>query len=124
MRHHLLQALIIHGLVLLPLSLALAGEADVIDVRVRAGGDGTYRFDVTVRSNDTGWDYYADAFEILAPDDTLLGRRILHHPHENEQPFTRSLGNVEIPPEIGEVTVRARHNPAGYDGETLTVTLP
>lgn len=111
---------------LAPLALvpSFAGEADVIDVQVRASGDGTYRFEVTIRSNDTGWEYYADAFEVLAPDGTLLGRRILHHPHENEQPFTRSLGNVGIPPEIDEVTVRARHKPAGYDGETLTVTLP
>jgi hypothetical protein len=59
---------------------AFAGEADVIDVKVRSAGGGAYDFDVTIRSNDTGWEHYADAFEVLAPDGTLLGQRILLHP--------------------------------------------
>jgi hypothetical protein len=103
---------------------AFAGEADVIDVKVSRGGDARYNFDVTIRSNDRGWDHYADAFEILAPDGTLLGRRILLHPHVEEQPFTRDLYGVEIPPDLGQVTIRARHRPAGYDGEVLTIDLP
>ncbi|MGE0718873.1 MAG: hypothetical protein AB7P02_25735 [Alphaproteobacteria bacterium] len=103
---------------------ASSGAADVIDARVTARGGGLYDFDVTIRSNDTGWDYYADAFEVLAPDGTLLGRRVLLHPHETEQPFTRDLYGVAIPDEVREVTIRARHKPAGYDGATLTVTLP
>jgi hypothetical protein len=36
---------------------------------------GSYRFDVTVRHADTGWDHYADAWDILTPDGTLLGSR-------------------------------------------------
>lgn len=63
----------------------------MIDVKVRRGAAGTYDFDVTVKSVDKGWEYYADAFELLAPDGKLLGRRILLHPHETEQPFTRDL---------------------------------
>jgi hypothetical protein len=103
---------------------ALAGEADVIDVEVRSAGGNTYDFDVTIRSNDTGWEHYADAFEVLAPDGTLLGQRILMHPHVDEQPFTRDLHGVEIPQGIGQVIIRARHKPKGYDGETMTVDLP
>ncbi|HJT14441.1 MAG TPA: hypothetical protein VJ790_17600 [Dongiaceae bacterium] len=102
---------------------ALAGEADVIDVRVRSAGAETYDFDVTIRSNDTGWQHYADAFEVLAPDGTLLGQRILLHPHVEEQPFTRDLYGVKIPRKIEEVTVRARHKPKGYDGASMTVPL-
>jgi hypothetical protein len=103
---------------------AAAGEADVIDARVTRTAEGLYNFDVTVRSNDTGWDYYADAFEVVAPDGGVLGRRVLLHPHESEQPFTRDLYGVAIPDGIGEVTIRARHKPKGYDGATLTVALP
>jgi hypothetical protein len=103
---------------------ALAGEADVIDVKVRSAGGAAYDFDVTIRSNDTGWDHYADAFEVLAPDGTLLGQRVLLHPHVEEQPFTRDLHGVEIPPGIDQVTIRARHKPKGYDGETMTIALP
>jgi hypothetical protein len=103
---------------------ALAGEADVIDVKVRSAGGAAYDFDVTIRSNDTGWNHYADAFEVLAPDGTLLGQRVLLHPHVEEQPFTRDLHGVEIPPGIDQVTIRARHEPKGYDGETMTIALP
>jgi hypothetical protein len=103
---------------------ALAGEADVIDVKVRSAGGTAYDFDVTIRSNDTGWDHYADAFEVLAPDGTLLGQRVLLHPHVEEQPFTRDLHGVEIPQGIEQVTVRARHKPKGYDGEVVTAPLP
>lgn len=103
---------------------ALAGEADVVDVKVRRKSSGTYDFDVTVKSVDKGWHHYADAFEVLAPDGALLGRRILYHPHETEQPFTRDLRGVKIPPGVTRVTVRARHRPKGYDGATLSVALP
>lgn len=103
---------------------ATAGEADVVDVKVRAAAPRVCDFDVTVRSVDKGWNYYADAFEVLAPDGRLLGRRDLLHPHETEQPFTRELYGVRIPSGIHEVTVRARHKPRGYDGATKTVNLP
>jgi len=103
---------------------ALAGEADVVDVKVRRNSTGTYDFDVTVRSVDKGWNHYADAFEVLGPDGKVLGRRILYHPHETEQPFTRDLYGVRIPASVTHVTVRARHKPKGYDGETLRIALP
>ncbi|MGW8270786.1 MAG: hypothetical protein ACWGNS_10060 [Burkholderiales bacterium] len=105
-------------------AVALAGEADVVAVKPTREQNGTWRFDVTVKSNDRGWDYYADAFEVLTPEGVLLGRRILFHPHETEQPFTRELSGVKIPPEVHKVVVRARHKPRGYDGVTMTIELP
>lgn len=101
-----------------------AGEADVIDVKVSRSAPGTYDFDVTIRSVDKGWEHYADAFEVLSPDGKVLGRRVLVHPHETEQPFTRELHGVRIPPGVARVTVRARHKPKGYDGKTLEVAVP
>ncbi|MGE0875807.1 MAG: hypothetical protein AB7O31_14180 [Burkholderiales bacterium] len=103
---------------------AAARDADVVDVKVSRGASGTFNFDVTVKSVDKGWDYYADAFEVLAPDGSLLGRRVLLHPHETEQPFTRDLHGVKIPPGVAKVTVRARHKPAGYGGKSMEVALP
>jgi hypothetical protein len=102
---------------------ARAGEADVVDVQASRGGDGSWRFDVTVRHADTGWDHYADAFEVVAPDGTLLATRTLLHPHVDEQPFTRSLSGVEIPDGTSEVTVRAHDKIDGYGGAEVTVTL-
>ncbi len=101
-----------------------AGKANVTDVEVTQTGTDTFRFTVTIASEETGWDYYADAFEIVGPDGDVLATRTLHHPHVDEQPFTRSLTGVNIGPDIDEVTVRAHHHPEGYDGRTMTVTLP
>jgi hypothetical protein len=109
---------------LLSAHTAFGGEADVVDVKVRRNASGTYDFDVTVQSVDKGWDYYADAFEVLGPDGKVLGRRILLHPHETEQPFTRGLYGVAIPAGVKQVTVRARHKRKGYDGEAMKVRLP
>ena len=66
----------------------------------------SWRFDVTLAHPDTGWDHYADGWEVLLPDGTQVGYRKLLHPHENEQPFTRSLSGITIPDDITSVTVR------------------
>ncbi len=103
---------------------ATAGEADVIDVTVSEQSQGVYRFSVTVAHADTGWDHYADRWEVVAPDGTILGTRTLLHPHENEQPFTRSLSGVVVPPGIESVTVRAHDNVHEFGGAEMTVPLP
>ena len=69
-------------------SPAVAGEADVLHVEVSRGMDRLYNFEVTVEHADTGWDHYADKWEILDDKDVVLGTRILYHPHVDEQPFT------------------------------------
>ena len=102
---------------------ALAGGADVLEVRI-SGGDGRYSFSVTVRHDDTGWDHYADRWEVVAPDGTILGTRVLLHPHVNEQPFTRSQSGIVIPSDIDSVTVRAHDSVHGFGGAEVTVTVP
>lgn len=103
---------------------AYAGEADVVDVKVRMTGSNTYSFDVTVSHADEGWKHYADQWDVVAPDGTVLGTRTLYHPHEDEQPFTRSLSGVRIPESIKKVTVRAHDSVHGYGGKTATVLVP
>ena len=101
-----------------------AGEADVLNVAVRSTSDGKFHFSVTVRHGDIGWKHYADAFEIVDPKGKVLGTRVLLHPHETEQPFTRSLGGVRVPAGIEAVDVRARDKVHGLGGETMRVKLP
>ena len=116
--------------ILLAAALALAAPAaqadtaDVVGVEVSAEGDGAFRFEVTIRSEETGWDKYADRWEVLGPQGDILGARVLHQPHVEEQPFTRSLGGVAIPEGVGQVTVRAHDSADGYGGDEMTVTLP
>ena len=92
---------------LLMASPVFAGEVEIVDVTATPSGN-TWRFDVTLRHADTGWDHYADGWEVLTPDGVSLGYRTLAHPHVNEQPFTRSLSGVEIPAELQSVRIRAR----------------
>ena len=102
---------------------ALAGEADIVGVKVHKGADGIFGFDVTVRHEDTGWEHYADKWDIVGPKGKVLGTRILAHPHEREQPFTRFLGGVVIPADIKTVTVRAHDKVHGYGGREMRVEL-
>jgi hypothetical protein len=105
-------------------SAAQAGEADVLAVQALPDGEGRWRFNVTVAHADEGWDHYADKWEVLTPDGTVLDTRVLLHPHESEQPFTRSLGGVAIPAGIERVTVRAHDSVHGLGGAEAAVALP
>ena len=117
-------AIVTFTIVALAAHLALAGQADVMDVKVSLTSGGTYRFDVTINHMDEGWEHYDDTFEIVSPDGRVLGKRVLAHPHVNEQPFTRSLSGVDIPDDIKEVTVRAHDKIHGLGGAIKRIKLP
>lgn len=105
-------------------SLAKAGEADVLNVVAKQTAPGIFSFNVTVKHDDDGWDHYADKWDILDPDGNILGTRVLHHPHDNEQPFTRSLSSVDISDEIQSVIVRAHDSVHAYGGAEFKLELP
>ena len=105
-------------------SAAWADEADVVETRITSTSTGTYSFDVTVRHADTGWDHYANKWDIVGPDGAILGTRVLHHPHVSEQPFTRGLNDVKIPPGIDQVTIRAHDSVHGYGGREISIAVP
>ena len=102
---------------------AIAGSADVVDVKMTRTGAELYRFDVTVRHPDTGWDHYADKWDVVTADGQVLGTRTLLHPHVNEQPFTRSLSGVRIPSAVQSVVVRVHDNVDGYGKVTKTIAI-
>ncbi len=101
---------------------ALADDPVIENVTAKQSGD-TWRFDVTVSHPETGWDDYADGWRVLDMDGGELGMRVLHHPHENEQPFTRSLSGVAIPKGTAQVQVQARTNVDGWAEKTFVVDL-
>lgn len=104
-------------------SIVLAGEADVIEVEAICDNDSSCDFNVTVRHADDGWEHHANRWEVRTPDGKRLAVRELAHPHDNEQPFTRSLTDVQIPDDVDEVVVRARDSRHGYGGEEITVRI-
>ena len=103
---------------------ATAGEVEIVKAEANKGQGGGWRFSVTLRHADTGWDHHADAWEVLAPDGTVLGTRVLLHPHVSEQPFTRSLAGVRVPDGISRVMIRAHDKVHGTGSRTLAVDLP
>lgn len=104
-------------------ALAYSGESDVVAVKAKRSSQGVYRFDVTVQHADTGWDHYANKWEVLAPDGSVLGTRVLHHPHVGEQPFTRSLSGVKIPADIKQVIIRSYDSVHEAGGKEIIVDL-
>ncbi len=100
-----------------------AGEADVIDLTITKTSNGQFTISATLNHGDTGWDHYADRWDVVAPDGTVLGSRILHHPHENEMPFTRSL-TLAIPANIAEVTIRANDSVHELGGKAMQLQVP
>ena len=105
-------------------------NADVEFVRAVQSADGSWTFHVTVRHPDTGWEDYADGWDVVLPDGTVVKpdpsspfTRLLTHPHETEQPFTRSQSGIVIPPGVTVVTVRAHDLVDGFGGAVVTVDL-
>ncbi|MFN2186614.1 MAG: hypothetical protein ACK2UU_21750 [Anaerolineae bacterium] len=106
------------------------GNADVLQVRAVQAVDGSWTFHVTVEHPDTGWEDYADGWDVVIPDgltlkpdpDSQFTRRLLH-PHENEQPFTRSQAGIKIPAGVTEVRVRAHDLVDGFGGQEVVVDL-
>lgn len=104
-------------------STAFPGEVDVVAVEFQQDNDGTYRFNVTLRHTDTGWDHYSDRWEVLALDGTILGTRVLAHPHVDEQPFARSLSGVKIPKGVKKVEIRGHDSVHAFGGEAMIADL-
>jgi hypothetical protein len=106
------------------------GNADVVYVRAVQTNGATWTFHVSVQHPDTGWEDYADGWDVVTPDGDVLKTdpddpftRLLLHPHENEQPFTRSQSGVEVPDGVTQVRVRAHDLVDGYGGREVVVDL-
>ncbi|MEE8435773.1 MAG: hypothetical protein V3S64_13395 [bacterium] len=101
---------------------AWASPTDVVRVEfVRSGGN-RWRVSVTLRHADTGWKHYANLWVVENLGGKELGRRELVHPHEDEQPFTRSL-TLTLPHGVIKVRIRAGDNVGGMDSNTVLVDL-
>ena len=97
----------------LPAFPVAADPAEVVEVGLRPDG-AVWRVDVTIRHGDTGWDDYADGWRVEMADGTILGTRVLAHPHVEEQPFTRTLGDVSLPDGESAIFIRTSTNVTGW----------
>ncbi len=103
---------------------AAAGQRfpDIVGVEADRNGS-AYSFAVTVSSPYDTPDRYADAFRVRGEDGAVFGVRELTHDHAAEQPFTRTLSGVTVPPGVTRVVVEGRDQANGWGGGTQTVEV-
>lgn len=113
-----------------PATPGRTANADVVDVRAVKEMGGDWTFHVTVRHPDMGWEDYADGWDVVAPDGSVLKpdpdspfTRLLLHPHVDEQPFTRSQSGIRIRASTTQVRVRAHDLVDGWGGREVLVDL-
>jgi hypothetical protein len=97
----------------------LFADVEAVDA---TGDAGAYTIAVTLRSQDVDCDQYADWWEVLTPEGSLVYRRILDHSHPHEQPFTRDGGPVEVTA-TDPLIVRGHFHPTGYGGAAMSGTV-
>jgi len=104
-------------------TLTYANKADVLKAVSHCSPYRSCNFDVTIQHNDEGWKHFANAYDIVTVDGKVLATRILHHPHVEEQPFTRSIRDIKIPKNTNKVIIRAHDIIHGSGGEEVVIKL-
>ena len=118
----LIRTIIIFTGLTLVSSLVQAGEVSILGVEFNRGA-GDWTVNVTLKHADTGWQHYADGWRVVDGKGKVFGMRTLHHPHVNEQPFTRSLSGVAIPAKLTTVYVEAHDKVHGWSKDRVMVDL-
>lgn len=107
---------------LVSISLAMADAVQIVDAKAEKQR-ASWVFHVTLKHADTGWKHYADAWRVVTKEGKELGTRTLYHPHVEEQPFTRSLGDVQIPAGVSEVFIEAHDKVHGWSKQKFKVKV-
>ena len=112
---------------LMPFGLLLstsvfASDVEIVNV-VLTQNSGIWRADVTLNHADTGWKHYADAWRLVDKKGNEISKRTLYHPHVNEQPFTRSLGSIQIPKDNKIIFIEAHDLNRGWSPNKVKVDL-
>ena len=115
-------AMVISVYTLGAMSAVSAGEVEIVNVKAEKQR-GAWVFNVTLKHGDTGWDHYADAWRVVTEDGKELGTRTLYHPHVDEQPFTRSLGDVTVPADASAVYIEAHDKVHGWSKQRYRVKI-
>ena len=116
-------AIIITGLLSLStIGIAHAGEVKILAADFHHNSNNRWTVSVTLKHHDTGWDHYADEWRLVDENGNVLADRVLFHPHM-EQPFTRSLGGVQLPKGISTIYVEAHDKVHGWAPHRLKVDM-
>lgn len=100
----------------------VANEVEIVKVMIEPSAH-RWTFHVTLKHDDKGWDHYANGWRVVDEDGNELGMRKLWHPHEDEQPFTRSLANVLVPKGKTIVYIEASDKVHGWSKQRVRINL-
>ena len=104
-------------------SVTFASDAKILKVKVEKTPAQKYNISVTLQHEDEGWDHYANTWRVYSSEGELIGERVLHHPHVDEQPFTRTLLGLSIPSELSEVIIVAACSKTGESKQKYVLKL-
>ncbi|MBI5105455.1 MAG: hypothetical protein HZB46_10840 [Solirubrobacterales bacterium] len=96
----------------------------MLGVRVIDVGGGRFDVRVVVSSPYDSRFRFADGWRVLTSDGDLLGERRFRRHHALEQPWTRTLRRVRIPPEVRRILVEGHDVANGYGGGVSFVAVP
>ena len=107
--------------------LAEQGNPTIANVDIKRDSPdqpGIYHIKVTIEHEDTGWDDYVDAWEIIGADGTVLGVRPFFEPELERDKTVSALAGVVIPEDIKTATIRTHKHPGGYAGDPVEISIP
>jgi len=109
-------------LLMLIISPVQAGNVSILFAELKDNG-GSWHVAVTLGHHDEGWNHYANSWRIVDAKGKLLAKRVLAHPHVQEQPFTRSLSYAKIPTGTKTIFIEATDTVHGLSPKRLRVDL-
>ncbi len=110
-------------LLMLSSCICIASDAKIIKVKAEKTPAQKFNISVTLEHEDEGWEHYSNAWRVYLPAGELIGERVLHHPHVDEQPFTRTLLGLSIPSELSKVIIVAVCSKTGESKNRYTLKL-
>ena len=102
---------------------SFSGEVTIVSAELKNTGGRLWTVSVTLTHTDTGWAHYADRWRVVDTQGNVISERVLHHPHVNEQPFTRSLYQVDITHDTTLIYIEAHDSEHGWNDEKLKINL-
>ncbi len=108
---------------LLNLPHVYANDVNILSADIVHVNEDRWQVEVTLKHAYTGWDHYANNWRVVDSQGNVLGTRVLYHPHVDEQPFTRGLSNLVIPPTVNTVYIEAHDKLHGWSGHRLKIEL-
>ncbi|MBL4743129.1 MAG: hypothetical protein JKX87_00560 [Cycloclasticus sp.] len=108
---------------LLVVNSVYANEVDILSADLRNSSGDWWTTNVTIEHKDTGWEHYVDQWRVVDETGNVLGNRVLHHPHVDEQPFTRGTADINIPKGTVTIYIEAHDTVHGWSPNRLKIDM-